>query len=395
MNFVQRQAARARLAAESLKPAQTFHHELRTGARNGVKFTPVHKTEPQVAPLVLPDEQKQVLATRSVPTDQRRGSVESLPLRKRASELFDIAHTQNLDIAKVRQGAGALLMRNTKAWQKWSGTASPKMKLMARRMALAATEDDVSDDDMTALATPMDTQERDPRDPHSGKDLAELLRRLSFAALQDDVKEGAEKDQFEKFLDNVLAEVYVDDKELADRAKLISELRDAHKHDDETIMRTLRKLQGIDELHEDGHKKTREALRQKLLNDLGEQVHDGREGTDAATKFNVAPAAKGMPDPQLFMDTLAEVVTKEVSVHQFSDTILNAYSIALLKQGGYLNRISQAVGEEIAAATSMRNVQWLYEAVTDRGHLSILSTLIDSALVLKDQMERLGDGQYA
>ena len=95
------------------------------------------------------------------------------------------------------------------------------------------------------------------------------------------------------------------------------------------------------------------------------------------------------------MDTLAEVVTKEVSVHQFSDTILNAYSIALLKQGGYLNRISQAVGEEIAAATSMRNVQWLYEAVTDRGHLSILSTLIDSALVLKDQMERLGDGQYA
>lgn len=172
MSYIEQHKALYRSTMQELaKLAAERRKDDRVGSMKGAKVTVVHSAELQAQTVRPAEDQLQTVAQRSVPAAERRASTEALPLRKTPAQLFQNAHTQGLDAAEIRQGAGALI-RGQASWAKWSRLAEPKAKLMAGRIALAATEENVSDDDMTAMLAPMQRQHgRDPHDPHSSQDM--------------------------------------------------------------------------------------------------------------------------------------------------------------------------------------------------------------------------------
>ncbi|RYX93971.1 MAG: hypothetical protein EOO28_16435 [Comamonadaceae bacterium] len=381
-------SARVQSLGQAQAAKESAHgNDHRAGSRNGVKLVPVNKADPQVAPMVLPSPQdaSQALPARTVSASERRVSAETAPPRKSPSELFQNAHTQGLNIVQVRQGARALV-GGTASWSKWSGSPSinAKTKLMAGRVALASLEDGVSDDELAAMLTPVAQQERDPRDPHKPQDLIAMIR--SMAAGQDEAKDGDEA--FEHFLNDVLAGLDTTSMDDTERTKLLRELREADRHDDATIMRALRKLQGFKELHQEDHKRLRETRRQEVLDLIGNQVHDGREGAVALASFNAAPAAADLSDPEVFIKTFSDLVTQEHTFNTATHLLIQRFPLDTLTRGGIIDKLKQAVAEDLASATSLRNGRWIYEAASDLGHLKVLSTLIEFIESLAVQLGR-------
>lgn len=361
-------------------------HDKRAGSRNGIPFVPVQRTDAHVAQMLSPaQDASQALPARNVNASDRRVSPETAPTRKSPAELFQNAHTQGLDIVQVRQGARALVGGKAN-WSRWSNGAKPdaKTKLMAGRVALASLEEGVSDDDMAAMLTPISQQDKDPRDPHRPEDLTEALRRL---ASRDD------KEAIDHFLNDIMAGMDTTSMDDTDRTRLLGELRDANKLGHEEIITKLRKLQGFKGLHQEGQKRLRDEIRQQVLDEIGNQVHDGHEGARALASFNAAPSAAGLEDPDVYIKTYADLVTQEHTFNSATALLVHRFPLEALTRGGVLNKLKQAVAEDLGSATSLRNLRWIYEAASDLGHLKILSTLIEFVEGLVQQVGRTPHGQ--
>lgn len=328
-----------------------------TGSLWGRDLVPV---QPQAAGQMLEPDGGRVLP--DLPArdlSMRRVASEGAYQRPAAGDVFQRAQTLGIRASHIRAGARAALRRMGSPPMP-TGRRGLTSRYLSLQLAASCLDDDVSEDEATALFTPVETHS------HSPSEFADLLNK----AMRD-------ADEFERVINEALSGL---DLSSHDAEDLAFKLRQA-RNDEGKLMSLLRSAQGMPSL---GVPERRE-LRQKIQDEIRE-LERSRDGAMVLAAFNAAPAAAGMPDAGDFIDLYTRLVCGSKNFAEVLKMLLVRFPLDGLESA--LEDLKKALADDLAASVPSHDLARLGAILADLGNMHMSSTLLEMVRDLKKLLRR-------
>ncbi|HVZ45043.1 MAG TPA: hypothetical protein VHA82_14630 [Ramlibacter sp.] len=288
-----------------------------------------------------------------------------------AALIFQRAPTLGVQARQIRAFARAFL-RGAQGGDKSGGARSGRRSSSTRHLALhlldECLDDDVKQEEMTALLSDMGSADQSTDDPQ------ELLEWLRGAMAGD-------SEEFEDYVQDILSGLDITPQDAAQYADEFLRAR----NDDAKLMELLQRAQQIPQLHRPQDESDRLALRERIRNEIRE-FENSSEGRQVLASFNAAPVAAVTADPASFLQTYIDFVTQQRTFAAALKLLLGRYPADSIDD--IIDKLKKALGDDLGAATPSHDTRWLGAVLTDLGHLAMSSTLLEAVRELLGLLRR-------